>query len=462
MWEAIESNRRRSALFLVLLWLILALLGFLVGAAVHPQGGLWGVAGAMLLWAVLYLIAAFAGDQVVLMTAGAKKIQKADAPQLFNVVEEMTIASGLGRMPDVYLIPDESPNAFAAGRSPEKRVVAVTSGLLRLMNRDELQGVVAHEMGHHKNADVRFMILAGVMLGVIILIAELFVRGTRFGGRGRSSGRRGGGGHPAILLVALLFAILAPVIARLLYFACSRRREYLADASAARFTRYPDGLACALEKISGHYTARRDTSRMLAPLYIVNPMQALAAMGLFSTHPPVENRVRILRGMGGGAGYAAYDAAHRKIVGGAVIGRRTLGEDSPVAARAAEKPAETREEKIERAKEAADLLGRVAQLVTMACACGVTIRVPESFTRDRVDCPRCGKANPVPTAQAPAPAPEAAPAAGQVLVYQRQGTGWESFRCACGRAIQISPVFAASHASCDACQRKIEVRPARA
>lgn len=451
MWEQIESNRRRSVVFLLFLFALLAAMGWFIGAAVDPRGGLIGLAIAFGVWGILYLIAAFAGDQVVLSTAGAKKIEKADAPQLFNVVEEMSIASGQ-KMPDVYLIPDESPNAFAAGRSENKRVVAVTSGLLRMATRDELQGVVAHEMGHHKNADVKFMILAGVMLGTIILLAELFLRSGLGRGR-RSSSRDDKGGAGAILLVlAILFAILAPILARMLYFACSRRREYLADASAARFTRYPEGLASALEKISGHYTSRRQTSRVLAPLYIINPMQALAAMGLFSTHPPAEKRVAILRSMGGNAGLKAYDEASRKVLGKSLVGQRSLAADSPVAAREADKRPDTRDDKIERAKQAAELVGRLAQMVAFNCVCGVSIRIPEGLKRASIPCPRCGADNKVPTASAPPTSGGALP-----LRFQRQGTGWQSFRCACGHSVHLSPAFTGTQTTCDGCKRAIEI-----
>lgn len=449
MWEAIEANRRRSVVFLAALFLVLVALGFGIGSAVDRSAGVYGVAAALAVWLVLYLIAAFAGDRVVLATAGAKKIEKADAPQLFNVVEEMAIASGQ-RMPDVYLIPDESPNAFAAGRSEKTRVVAVTSGLLRMATRDELQGVIAHEMGHHKNADVRFMILAGVMLGAIILLAELFLRSGL--GRGRRSSRSGGkdgGGQAVILILTLLFAILAPILARLLYFACSRRREYLADASAARFTRYPAGLASALEKISGHYTSRRETSRVLAPLYIVNPMEALAAMGLFSTHPPVAKRIEILRSMGGGAGFADYEKAFEKATGKHAIGARSLAADTPVAARAPDARQDTRAEKVDRAKQAADLVGRLALMVSMTCPCGVSIRLPEGVKRDAVPCPRCGTSNRVPTA--------AAPPSSDTLRFQRQGSGWQSFRCSCGRSVHLSPAFTGSQATCEGCKRTIEI-----
>ncbi|HEX7899543.1 MAG TPA: M48 family metallopeptidase [Planctomycetota bacterium] len=440
MWEQIASNRRRSVVFVSALFAVLVAMGGLIGAAVDPAGWPIGVGAALVLWGILYLIAAFAGDRVVLATAGAKKIEKADAPQLFNVVEEMAIASGQ-RVPDIYLIPDESPNAFAAGRSEKKRVVAVTSGLLRIATRDELQGVIAHEMGHHKNADVRFMILAGVMLGTIILLAELFLRSGLGRGR-RSSSRKDGGAQAVILIITLLFAILAPLLARMLYLACSRRREYLADASAARFTRYPEGLASALEKISGHYTSRRDTSRVLAPLYIINPMEALAAMGLFSTHPPVQKRVEILRSMGGGAGFAAYEEASRRVLGKSLIGKRSLAADSAVDVRPPDTRPDTRDQKIERAKQAADLVGRLAHMVALNCACGVTIRIPDGLNRAAIPCPRCGADNKVPTA---------------ADRFQRQGTGWQSFRCACGKSVHLSPAFSGTHATCEACKRQIEI-----
>jgi heat shock protein HtpX len=184
--------------------------------------------------------------------------------------------------------------------------------------------------------------------------------------------------------------ILAPIMARMLYFACSRRREYLADASAARFTRYPEGLASALEKIAGHYTSRRAANKVLAPLYIVNPMEAVAAMGLFSTHPPVEKRVEVLRAMGGRAAFAAYEEAFRGAVGGSCIGTRSLAEDSPVEARAAAAP-ETREDTIRRSHEAASLAARKSHFIEIACPCGVTIRYPEGLKRDVIPCPRCGR-----------------------------------------------------------------------
>ena len=408
MWEAIESNRRRSGWIVAGMGALLVALGALIGSTAAPRGGIvFGAGAALLCWLLLWLVAVFQGDRIMLSVAGAQKIEKADAPQLFNVVEEMVIASGLGRMPDIYIMPDDRPNAFAAGRKPETRVVCVTSGLLRLMTRDELQGVIAHEIGHHKNGDPALMILMGVMLGAIVLLADVFLRSNiLFGGsRRRSRDDRDNSGGLQVLLVvlAIALAILAPFLAQVLYFACSRRREYLADASAARFTRYPEGLAAALEKIAVEAQSNRKANRVLAPMYIVNPMEALAAVGLFSTHPPTENRIHILRSMGGGVGYVDYDAAFRKITGKAgCIGARTLAEDSPAARREGSgagpvAPAvETREDMVTRSREVGNLLGRMDGLTMLRCPCGVGIKVPPGAPWATIPCPRCGRENPVP------------------------------------------------------------------
>ena len=452
MWEAIESNRRRSRIIVAGMAALLVLLGALIGGAVAPRGGpAAGIGIALLLWSILWLVAAFQGDSIMLAVAGAQKIEKADAPQLFNVVEEMVIASGLGKMPDVYIIPDDRPNAFAAGRKAETRVVCVTSGLLRLLNRDELQGVIAHEIGHHKNGDPALMILMGVMLGAIVLIAEIFLRGSFWGGRRRSS-RESGGVEVLLFVLALLLAILAPILAQMMYFACSRRREFLADASAARFTRYPEGLASALEKISVEYQGGVRANKVLAPMYIVNPMQALAAVGLFSTHPPTDDRVRILRAMGGGVGYVDYDAAYRKVTGRhGCIGKRTMAADTPAPLREASPAApETREETVARSRDVGNLLGRIDGFTMMQCPCGVGIKVPPGSSWTSIPCPRCGRDNPIPRAQA-------AERSDGPLTFRRQGKGWQSFRCSCGAGINVSPAYEAKTQSCSRCGRMIEI-----
>jgi len=247
MWEAIASNRRKSTLLILLMGAVLSVLGAVAGIAIFTgaatggdvaAGALTGLAAALLVWVVMWLTAYAGGDGILLATAGAREIQREDAPMLWNVVEEMTIASGLGKAPRVFIIEDPAPNAFAVGRTPEKAAVAVTSGLLQRLTRDELQGVVAHEIGHVRNLDIRFMTYASVMVGSIVMISDIFLRSLFYGGgRRRTSSREGGQAQAILMLVAVLVAIFAPIFAYLLYFACSRRREYLADASAARFSR---------------------------------------------------------------------------------------------------------------------------------------------------------------------------------------------------------------------------------
>lgn len=416
-----------------------------------PEAGWLGMLAASGLWLVLWFGATIEGDRVLLMTAGAQRIGKEDAPQLWNIVEEMSIASGLGGPPDVYLIWDPGPNAFAVERG-RRRSVAVTSGLLERLSRDELQGVIGHEIGHIRNRDSSFMTLAGVMLGAIVLLSEAVLRVAWWGGGRRRSSR---GGHAAVFLAALAAAILAPFFARLLYLACSRRREHLADACAARFTRYPEGLASALEKIAAGASAVGGASRVLAPMYIINPLQSLASFQLFSTHPPTEERVKILRGMAG-AGYSAYEEAFRRVRGGKrpCLDETTLSKDTPVPVRAPSVDRESREEAVRRAEEVHDLLGRLNGLVLLTCACGVKIKVPAEMKREGIPCPRCGRTRAVPSAQ-PVPAPEAPSV--PILRYERSSHGWESFKCACGAVKHLSPKFKAPFVRCDRCGQKIDV-----
>ena len=333
MWEQIRSNRIRSTILVMGMALILLLLGFFIGLAV----GSWivGLIIALILWGIMTLIAFFQGDSIILSMARARKISPADNPRLFNVVEEMKIASGLEKMPDVYIIDDPALNAFATGRDPNHSAVAITSGLLQILNRDELEGVIGHEISHIKNRDVRLMSLLTVLLGTIVILAWYawmfaFVgaasAGTSNTGRGRSSSRDrrgGGGGGLQILgvLIALLLAILAPIFAQLIYFAVSRKREYLADASSALYTRYPEGLASALEKLSRSETQLKSANKATAPMYIINPFKSkgMSVSDLTSTHPPIADRIRILRSMAGGS-FADYERAYAQTKGkGGVI-----------------------------------------------------------------------------------------------------------------------------------------------
>lgn len=465
-------------MLILLMGLMLILFGFLLGAGVaggssrlvSPErvaGGILGIGLASVIWMALMLAAYYGGDSLLLSSAKARQIQKEDMPQLWNVVEEMTIASGLGAMPKVYIIDDPEPNAFAVGRSPETASVAVTAGLLRRLNRDELQGVIAHEIGHIRNLDVRFMTLASVTLGTIVLLSEVFLRSMWYGGgrsRRRSSSSGGGQAQAIVLVAALLVAILAPIAAQLLYFACSRKREYLADASAARFTRYPPGLASALEKIASSASGSgRKVSRALAPMYIVNPLQSRAAVGLFSTHPPTENRIRVLRSMAGGAGLAQYEEAYRKVhgKGRGLLASRTIRDDAGASMRPPCADAEPVQGAVQRGREALDFLDRLSGLLLIPCACGMRIKLPEGYRKQSIQCPRCGTVHPLPgVAESGVSGSESVrPAAepSESGVYQRRSTGWESFQCSCGKTLQLSPNFAGTHVRCKGCGRKIEV-----
>lgn len=460
MWEAIRANKIRSRVLISAMAGTLIALGAVFGAVYQAEAGAAvGAVFALGIWGLLVLVAFTGGDKMLLMSAGAKKIEKQDAPRLWNIVEEMTIASGLGSMPDVYVIDEDAPNAFAVGQDPSRSAVAVTRGLLRRLNRDELQGVVAHEMGHIRNLDVRFMTLAAVMLGSIVLLSDVFLRSLWFGG-GRRRGRGGEGGQAQLILVvvSILLAILAPFLARLLYFACSRQREFLADASAARFTRYPEGLASALEKISrptGGKVGRKGANRALAPLYIVRPEGFRSLTGMFSTHPPLERRVSILRSMGGGAGYAAYEKAWKQGGGeGSLLDARTLSGDQSLSARQGTPEPETKKEAQETVREVLDVFDRLAGFLILGCACGVRIKVPEGYAKPTVPCTRCGRENPVPQASEPEAATAAATGA---ATYRRKSGAWESFRCPCGRNVQISPAFKGEFKKCPACSRKIKI-----
>lgn len=300
--EQIAANKRASFFWAFLLVVLLTALGGAIAGAYRPDNWWMGAAGAGGAGLIVALLARFAGPGIVLSISGAREANGSEDRMLRNVAEEMAIASGMP-MPKIYVIDDTAPNAFATGTDPKNGVVCFTTGLMQKLNRDELQGVMAHELAHIRNYDIRFMTTIALVAGLIPLVSDFFLRSMFWGGGPRRD-RDSKEGNPlqiVFIVIAVVLAILAPLMAKLLELAVSRQREFLADATAAQMTRYPEGLASALLKISQDQEVLEAANRATQHMYIVNPMKAHEerAASLFSTHPPIADRVRRLRGLAG-------------------------------------------------------------------------------------------------------------------------------------------------------------------
>ena len=293
-YQQIASNKRRTVILIVLFVIFIIVLGGILGETM--EFGYGGLIFAVPIALGMSLFSYYSGDKVALWTAGAKgPITKEDNAYVYRLVENMTITAGLP-MPKVYLIPDAAPNAFATGRDPKHASIAMTTGIVEMLENEELEGVIAHELAHIKNYDIRLMMIVIVCVGIVTLLTDFFFRWSFFGGR-RRGGRDQGG---AILLVIGIAAmIIAPIVAKIIQLAISRKREYLADASAVLLTRYPEGLARALEKISGASQPLKHARQATAHLYINNPFGNSKKFfsKLLSTHPPLQERVAALRKM---------------------------------------------------------------------------------------------------------------------------------------------------------------------
>lgn len=398
MWEQVRSNHLRSAILMAGMGVLLLLIGYLLGLYFFDSG-IGGIIIALVVWAVMNLVAFLRGDSILLTLSRARKISRDDHPRLYNVVEEMKISSGLEKMPDIYIIDDPALNAFATGRDPNRAAVAITSGLLQKLNRDELQGVIGHEIAHIKNRDVLLMAISAVLLGTIVILAWYATRIMFFGGMGgnRRSSSSGGGAGQIILVVGIVLMVLAPIMAQLIYFAISRKREYLADASSALYTRYPEGLASALEKLAASTSELKSANKATAPMYIINPFRkkGMSASNLTGTHPPISERIRILRSMVGGASFADYDQAYRQVH---KTGRQLLPASAmttgAIGLRAAGSEATEQEpNEAQRARETSDLLWRRSGYKTITCDCGARLKLPPKFKASSIRCPHCGRVN---------------------------------------------------------------------
>jgi len=331
-------------------------------------------------------------------------------------------------------------------------------------------------MSHILNRDVLFMTFSGVLLGSIVFLSHVFLRSmwfSRGGSRFRSKSSKGGGQLQLILIVvAVVMAILAPLMARLLYLAISRKREYLADASAVRLTRYPEGLASALEKISNNHFEMKTANKATAALYIANPLKqkGMRLSNLTSTHPPMNERIQILRNISHGANFIDYQNAFTTIKGKQnIIPSSGIREKKKINIRTAVVSTQAKSTK-KSTRDLGDLMRAVNKYMFLSCACGLKMKLPPNFKKDKINCPRCGRINHVPIAELAAMSGMIAgneetdiirnnePAKQDSFVYNRTGKGWESFSCRCGSPKQLSPAFNKSSFVCNKCGRKIVVK----
>jgi heat shock protein HtpX len=302
VYEQISRNKRRTVLLVLFMVALFAGVGYALGFLL-ANAGLVGLAIGFVVVFLMSIASYRWGDRLVLSSARAKEVTAEEQPRLHNIVEGLSIAAGIPK-PRVYVVPENAPNAFATGRDPEHSSVAVTQGLLDTMNRVELEGVIAHELSHVVDRDILLGTVIATLVGVIVLVAEVMLRWFWWGGIGGRRGSDKGGGAAGVVFAAVgvVLLILAPLFAQIIKFAVSRRREYLADAQGAMLTRYPPGLASALKKIAVAPHAMRSANNATAHLWLDQPSRIQGeSMGflerLFSTHPPIQDRIRILEEM---------------------------------------------------------------------------------------------------------------------------------------------------------------------
>lgn len=293
MYSQIDSNKQKSVLLLMFAAALVVGLSYIFSIA-RGGNGYDGLFFGILLSLGITSISYFQGDKIALMTSGAKPATKEDSRYVYNLLENLCITAGVP-MPKLYIIEDQAINAFATGRNPATASVAVTRGAIEKLENEELEGVLAHELSHIKNYDIRFMMLVAVLVGSVSIMANIFLHSGRF--TRRDSNREGGNITAIFAIIGVVLAILSPLIAELIKLAVSRRREYLADASGSLLTRYPEGLAKALEKIAAENRPLAQASQATAHLFISSPFSGKKFAGLFSTHPPVEDRIKKLREM---------------------------------------------------------------------------------------------------------------------------------------------------------------------
>jgi len=291
--DQIQRNKAKSALLIAVVFIVLLALGYAISFAFDP-GYFFFIMIISIIFSISYIIFGYYNsDKIALASVGAKKALPSEYRQLYNSIDGLTIASGMP-MPQIYIMESEQINAFATGRNPQHSVICVTTGALKKLNKQELEGVLGHELSHIANFDIRFMTLTAVLIGIIAILSQIFLRSMWYGGRNEREGK----GNAILMLIAILLAILAPILTQLVQFAISRKREYAADASSVKFTRYPTGLINALRKIKNEHApeSSRRINKAVAPLFMSDPFRRKFSE-LFSTHPDINKRINILERM---------------------------------------------------------------------------------------------------------------------------------------------------------------------
>ena len=407
MWFIIEQNKRKTAIFLVILTLFFLFFGTILGFSFSNDmynktyyGTFAGLLISFICFIGIIIYTKFNASKFFLNQVGATPTKKDDLPVLHNVVEEMSISASLGFIPKIYIINSEIPNAFSVGINEKNAAVAVTVGLLSNLNRDELQGVIAHEIAHIKNLDSLYLMYAGVIFGVVVCISDTIIRGFF-----RSRNRKGGG---AGILIALILALISPILVKLLYLTISRKREYLADACACQYTRYPTGLASALNKISNFsYSGdknevikneKMNSNKIVSCMYIHNFLQKEKPNfldELFSTHPSTKKRIEVLKQMGA-SDIEEYNKVYRAVVSDkALINNKNLIkmniESIPIVAPLVEQTETKEETRIIRQRKAKDGLKKAMNYKVIHCDCDTKLKIPPELKISEITCPNCNK-----------------------------------------------------------------------
>jgi heat shock protein HtpX len=515
--ELIRKNQRKSIYLIVLSFVILLIVGYVLGDIFYTylatrRGAnfagdrnlfAFGFAGFIGLVELIQVYFIFNGKpRSLLKQFGMKPANQTQFRKLNNVIAEMSIASGLRKVPEAYVIPSKAANAMAFGTSPENGAIAVTAGLLSICNRDELQGVVAHELSHLINKDSMLLEVCRSTLGMVIVLRDVMLRSLYWGSMGRgnyrtsskSSGKGKSSMHLVFIIIGVIFALIAPILVQLIYYSLSREREYLADAVSARLTRYPAGLASALTKIAYSTNTLKDVDKVSAAAFIDTPFGDVVVTSKGTrTHPPIWNRIKILKKMSGGAGYIDYQKAYREVTNSkpAFMPESVAGNTTKLPLRAGEAlvdepgmvSSSEEMEALTQSLRSDDIIRMTEGYGFIDCECGMNIKVPPDFGKFEVKCPRCGRRHVLEEKMQNTlsamfeESADAGAAAGAIIrevlenkeeepdysiekdqVYERNGIGWQEIECRCGNMVQLSPTFVGKFISCRKCKRRINIK----